>query len=334
MTTMATGSPPATLHIGIARNDRMLPLLTGDLKLEAHDLRFAEAAPSDIFWRALHGGEFDVTEMSLAAHAILTARGENPFVGLPVFTSRMFRHGSVFVRADAGIAVPGDLAGKRVGVPEYQMTAAVWMRGILQDRYGVAPRSVRWFTGGVNRPGRKERVALRLPEAYSITTIAPDVTLDRMLSAGEIDAIIAPQIPEAFKRGDGAVRRLFESPRREEEAYFAETGIFPIMHLLVVRRSRYEQDPGLARKLYDLFEQAKRRSLDRLYDADAVAVMLPWLVDEIEATRKLMGEDYWPYGIGANRHVLDAFVRHLREQNLIEAPLPIEALFANELTGT
>ena len=316
------------LQVGLARNDRMLPLLNGDVSLEGYILDFAQAEPNEIFWRALKEGDFDIAEMSLAAHAILTSRGESPFVGVPVFTSRMFRHGSIFVSRDSGILSPQQLTGRRIGVPEYQMTAAVWMRGILQDDYGVKPASVTWLTGGVNKPGRQERLELRTPPEYQIENIGAQRTLDSMLCTGEIDAIVSPQIPESFIRSDGGTKRLFPDPRREETEYFERTRIFPIMHMLTIRRERYEQDPSLAVKLFDAFQLAKQHSFNCLYNGDALHVMLPWLVSEIETTIEIMGANFWHYGIEPNRHVLEAFVRHLDNQGLIDGSLSIEALFA------
>ena len=309
----------------------MLALFHGDVSVPGYDLEFVQAEPSEIFWRALQEGEFDVTEMSLAAHAILTSRGESQFVGLPVFTSRMFRHGAIFVPRDSGITTPQQLEGCRVGVPEYQMTAAVWMRGILHNDYGVPSQSVHWLTGGVNKPGRLERLDMRTPPQYKIENIGPNRTLDAMLCAGEIDAIMSPQIPDSFKSSDQHVRRLFSDYRAEEAAYFARTGIFPIMHLLVIRKERYAKDPALAVKLFDAFEHAKSQSFARLYDGDALYVMLPWLINEIEATMKTMGSNFWPYGIERNRRVLEAFTQHLRDQGLIEGKLDIEHLFAQEV---
>ena len=323
--------PKTVLQVGVARNDRMLPLLNGDVSVEGYSLDFAQAEPSEIFWRALKEGEFDIAEMSLAAHAILTSRDESPFVGVPVFTSRMFRHGSIFVSRDSGILSPQQLTGRRIGVPEYQMTAAVWMRGILQDDYGVMPASVRWFTGGVNKPGRQERLELRTSPEYQIESIGDQRTLDGMLCAGEIDAIISPQIPESFIHGDGRTKRLFADPRGEEVEYFKRTKVFPIMHMLAIRRERYKQDPSLAVKFLNAFELAKQYSFNCLYNGDALHVMLPWLVSEIETTMKIMGASFWPYGIEPNRHVLEAFVRHLQNQSLIDGSLSIEDLFAPDL---
>ena len=322
------------LSVGISTNDRVLPLLLGDIVPAGVRLAFTQGKPGDIFWRALHDGEFDVTEMSLAAHCILTSRGENPFVGIPVFTSRMFRHGSLFVRNDAGIERPEDLTGKRIGVPEYQMTAAVWMRGILADDYGLAPSEVSWFTGGVNRAGRKERIPLRLPADYRVSEIAPTDTLDQMLAAGKLDAIMSPEIPAGFLSQRPTMRRLFQDVRSVEETYFQHTAIFPIMHMLVVRRSVLQSDQALARSLYDAFNDAKGLALSRLYDADALYATLPWLIPELERVRALMGHDFWPYGLNRNQHILKTFLGYLHEQQLLQRPVSVDDLFASETLAT
>ena len=322
------------VSIGVSLNDRVLPLVTGEVAVDGYELSFQHDTPSRLFWRAINEGAFDVAEMSLAAHCILTARGETPFVGLPVFTSRMFRHGSIFVSDSSKITKPEQLAGKRIGIPEYQMTAAVWMRSILSSQYGVTPHSVHWYTGGVNQPGRAERLELPDLPGVRVTAIGQQATLDGMLIDGEIDAIIAPQIPDSFTAGCNGIRRLFRHPRVVEEAYFKATGIFPIMHLMVVRRSTGEADPDLPLAVYDAFCRAKVCTLSRLADADAASVMLPWVVDEVEAARQLMGADYWPYGVSANRLVLDAFVTELRWQSLIDAPLSLADLFDGRLLDT
>jgi len=316
------------LKVGISISDRMLPLLTGQIASPELTLNFEYGTPNALFWRALHEGAFDMTEMSLAAHAILTSRDENPFVGLPVFTSRMFRHGSIFVATASNIMTPEDLAGCRVGIPEYQMTAAVWMRGILQDRHGVAPADIQWVTGGVNKSGRTERIALQLPKNIRIEPIAAHATLNDMLLAGQIDAIIAPQVPVAFRRGDQRIRQLFANSRDVEETYFTETEIFPIMHLAVLRRELVAAEPQLPIKLFRLCDAARRHAIDTLHDTDAPYVMLPWQADEAARTRTLMGDDYWPYGIDANQHVLSTFIRYLDQQGLLARPIQADELFA------
>jgi 4,5-dihydroxyphthalate decarboxylase len=321
---------PLRLHAGIAISDRVAPLLTGKVAHPDIMLAFERAAPNDIFWRALHENAFDITEMSFAGHAILASRDTNPFVGLPIYTSRMFRHGAIYVLRRSGIKEPQDLRGRRIGVPEYQMTAAVWLRGLLDEIYAIAPSEIIWRTGGVNARRHPERVVLRPPSGVSITAIGRNETLNAMLLAGDIDAIMAPQMPAAFRDGHPEVRRLFENSRAVEQGYYRDTGIFPIMHILVMRRTLAEAHPDLPRRLFDLFESARQKSLATLSDTDALAVMLPWLVQEYEATRALMGEDYWSYGVAQNRPTIEAFLRHLERQALLARPLSIADLFLPE----
>ena len=319
------------LTIGISTNDRMLPLLLGDVPTPGLDLTFDRASPTGIFKRALDEGAFDVTEMSFAAYCILLSRGETPFVGLPVFVSRMFRHGCVFVRDGGLIEAPEDLRNTRIGIPEYQMTAVVWMRGILDEFHGVDPRAVQWVRGGVNTPGgRREKMPLRLPGTYMVSDIE-DSSLNDALLTGEIDALITTRLPEGLGKG---VRPLFSDVKAAERAYYDASGIFPIMHLLVLRREVYERDPALAQAVYDVFVAAKHHSLERLYDIDALAVMVPWLVPEMAESFAVLGRDPWPYGCAANHDDFDVFLRYLRQQELLEAPLEREALFARELLDT
>jgi len=323
-----------TLNVGIAQSDRMQPLLERTVTRADIDLRFDLSAVDNIFWRALHSDDFDVSEMSLAAYCILTSRDENPFIGIPVFTSRMFRHNSVYIRANAGIKDPSDLRGRRIGIPEYQMTAVVWMRGLLENEYGVTARDVHWFKGGVGKPGRVERIPLRLPEGYHLTEIPAQDTLDAYLLEGKIDAIISAKMPPSFMRGDPKIARLFPDSRSVEVEYFRATQIFPIMHVLVMRRRVYEKNPALAMAVYQAFDEAKALSAARAYDTDALPYMVPWLVEEMERTYSIMGRDLWPYGVGRNRHCLETFLSYLRQQDLLERAVGVDDLFAPEFKST
>ncbi len=321
-----------SLTVGISTNDRMLPLLLDDVPTPGLDLTFDRASPIGIFRRALQEGAFDVTEMSFAAYSILMSRGERPFVGIPVFVSRMFRHGCVFVRTDGDIAQPEDLAGARVGIPEYQMTAVVWMRGILDEYHGVDPKGVRWVRGGVNAPGgRGEKMPLRLSDDYDVADLE-DRSLNDALAAGEIDAMITTRLPAGLT--DGSLKCLFSDVKAAEQTYYAASGIFPIMHLLVLRREVYERDPSLAWALYDCFSAAKTASLARLYDIDALSVMVPWLVPEMAASFDVLGQDPWPYGFAANRKDFEVFLTYLERQELLASSLAPEDLFARELVAT
>ena len=254
-----------SLTVGISTNDRMLPLLLGDVPTPALNLTFDRSSPIGIFRRALQDGAFDVTEMSFAAYCILMSRGERPFVGIPVFVSRMFRHGCVFVREGSSIETPEQLVGARIGIPEYQMTAVVWMRGILDEYHDVDPKAVQWIRGGVNQPGaRGEKMPLLLPNGYSITDLPEDQSLNSVLLAGDIDALITTRMPEGME--SGGLRYLFPDVKAAERAYYDASGIFPIMHLLVVRREIYDRDPSTAQALYDAFSAAKETSLARLFE--------------------------------------------------------------------
>ncbi|MFG1361401.1 ABC transporter substrate-binding protein [Xanthobacter pseudotagetidis] len=312
----------------------MQPLLDRRIEIPGTRLEFDLSAVDRIFWRALHSDDFDVTEMSLAAYCILMSRGERPFVGIPVFTSRMFRHSSIYVHRDSGITRPEDLRGRRIGIPEYQMTAVVWMRGVLEEYYGVAAREVKWFKGGVGTPGRIERIPLRLPDGYDVTEIPVTDTLQAYLLDGRIDALITAKMPPAFLEGDARMVRLFSDPVAAERKYFAETGIFPIMHVLVMRQRAYDAAPELAARLLEAFENAKAVSLARLYDTDALPYMVPWLVPDMEDTFAALGRDFWPYGIARNRAGLQTFLDYLRCQDLLETPVEVNDLFAPEFVDT
>ena len=320
------------LTVGISTNDRMLPLLLGDVPTPGLDLTFDRSSPNDIFRRALQGGDFDVTEMSFAAHAILISRDKQPFVGLPIFVSRMFRHGCVFVRSDSDIERPEDLAGARIGIPEYQMTAVVWMRGILNEYHNVNSKEVRWVRGGINSPvGRGEKIPLQLPEGYDITDLEGQ-SLSEALTANKIDAMITTRLPTGLE--NGSLRCLFPNVKETERAYYMASSIFPIMHLLVLRREIYERNPDLAGALYNCFSAAKAASLERLYDIDALSVMVPWLMPEMAQTSSFFGRDPWPYGLAANKRELEVFLAYLDQQELLQVPLKTGDFFVPELQGT
>jgi 4,5-dihydroxyphthalate decarboxylase len=266
--------------------------------------------------------------MSLSTYAAALGRGAPPFVALPVFTSRMFRHGGIFVNADAGIEKPSDLRGKRVGNAELQLTANVWIRGILADEHDVPADSVAYLTGGQESPGRVEKGAVRT--ALDVTAIPADRTLAGMLHTGEIDAFYGPRIPSSFYRGDGRVRRLFDDPVAAERDYFGRTGIFPIMHVIVIRREVYEAHRWTAQSLVKAFTRARDLAYEALLDASALRFMSPWLIQHAEADRALLGDDLWSYGLDANRVVLETFLRYHHSQGLSPRPLAPEELFAPE----
>lgn len=309
--------------------DRTQALAEGAVVPEGIDLTYLCLPVEETFFRMLRHREFDAAEMSLASYvtSLAASPDDPPFVAVPVFPSRAFRHNGIYVHAGAGIREPRDLVGRTVGVPEYQLTAAVWIRGILADRHDVPVSSVRYRTGGMHSPGRVEKQALDLPPDIDVAPIPADRTLAEMLVSGEIDALYAPRTPSPFAQGHPDVRRLFPNPRAVEETYAAETGIFPIMHVLVMRRELHERHPWMARTLSAAFERAKDLAEQRMGETAASRYMLPWLYDEVESTRRLLGSDPWPYGVEPNRPTLDVFLRYAHEQGLTGRRLDVDELF-------
>jgi len=321
------------LTVGCGNYDRTHGLQTGAVQAEGIRLNYIPLQPEEIFWRMSSFKEFDVSEMSLSNHITMVSRGESPFVAIPVFPSRFFRHSCVFVSVASGITKPEQCKGKRVGVAEYSMTAAVWVRGFLQDEYGIKASDVHWRTGGQEEPGRKERVQLKLPPDIKLDPIPDDKTLNNMLDSGEIDVLIAARNPSCFVQGSPKVRRLFPNYKEVEVDYYKRTKIFPIMHAIVIRKEIYERHPWTARSLYKAFCEAKDRAIDTLNIANPLPYTLPWLIPERELLRDLFGPDWWPYGIQANRHVLEALIRYMGEQGLLAKPLVVEDLFAPNVIG-
>lgn len=310
--------------------DRTAALTDGRVSPDGIDLNYIALDVEETFFRMLRHREFDAAEMSLSSYCVGLGRGGTDFVALPVFPSRFFRHSCIFVSARSGITTPADLVGKRIGVPEYQMTAPVWIRGILQDEFGIDPASVHYFTGGEETPGREEKLKLDLPERFRLSAIGPDQTLAAMLAAGEIDALYTARAPSTFYSKPDAVRRLFPDFVAEEQRYFGKTGIFPIMHVIALRRDVYERNRWIARSLMKAFAQAKALAQAELRISASLKTMLPWQIAMLEQTTATMGEDWWPYGVDANRAVLKTFTRYHHEQGLSPRQLAIDELFAPE----
>ncbi|MGH3500096.1 MAG: hypothetical protein ACRDQA_04200 [Nocardioidaceae bacterium] len=299
------------------------------MRPEGVDLTYLSLPIEETFFRMLRHREFDAAEMSLSSYVVALCQGA-PFVAIPVFPSRAFRHNGIYVNAAAGIDHPGDLVGRTVGVPEYQLTANVWIRGVLAEHHGVPVESVRYRVGGLHQPGRVEKMPLDLPPGVEVEPIPDGWTLAEMLVAGDIDALYSPRIPRPFLEGRETVRRLFPDPRPAEEAYFTQTGIFPIMHTVVLRRDVYDRDPWVAQSLYKAFEEAKRHTEDRMEETAAFRYMLPWLYDEVERVHGLMGRDFWPYGLPANDTTLRTFLGYAHAQGLTPRQLEPAELFAPE----
>jgi 4,5-dihydroxyphthalate decarboxylase len=310
--------------------DRVRALMDGSVRPDGIDLNCLDLPVEETFFRMLRHREFDVAEMSLSSYTVSMFREPRPFVAIPVFPSRFFRHSSIYVNAGAGIREPKDLVGKRVGTPEYQMTAPVWIRGILAEHYGVPVDSVTYCTGGEEEPGRSEKIELDLPANIRIRPIGETQTLATMLADGEIDALHTARMPSTYRTGGGRVRRLFEDYKSVEQQYFRDTGIFPIMHTVVIRRDVYEHNRWVAQALCKAFTEAQRRTYDDLDVTAALKAMLPWLTAHVEETRRLMGTDYWAYGFARNRATLATFLRYHHEQGLSKSRLTPDELFAPE----
>jgi 4,5-dihydroxyphthalate decarboxylase len=310
--------------------DRTRALADGTVRPDGVDLNVLNLHVEETFFRMLRNREFDAAEMSLSSYCVSLAAEKPAFVAIPVFPSRFFRHSCIFVSNKSGIREPKELAGKRIGVPEYQMTAPVWIRGILQDEYGVDPTSPEYLSGGEEEPGRDEKIKLDLPAKIRLRQIGPEKTLARMLADGEIDALHTARIPSTFTSSPGAVKRLFEDYVAVEKAYYRKTRIFPIMHTVVLRRDVYEANRWVARSLVKAFTTAQRIVYQNLYTTSALTTMLPWQIAQVEELRRELGEDWWAYGFEPNRHVLDTFLRYHHEQGLSKRRLRPEELFAPE----
>lgn len=326
--------PDLELTLACWDYDRTRALQDGRARPEGIQLNYLPLGMPESFFRMLHYGEFHASEMSLSWYTRRVLDDPRPLIAIPVFPSRMFRHSSIYIHAGSGIREPRDLIGKRVGCPEYQMTAAVWIKGILADHYGLPVSSVSYHTGGLKMPGRKE-VAMDLPPEIHVEPIPSDRTLSEMIESGEIDALYTAEMPESFERRSPNVKRLFQDFVSEEEAYFRKTRIFPIMHTVVIRCDVYERDPWVAQSLTKAFIESQRIAYRELYEATALKVMLPWLLAHTEHTRAVFGsDDFWAYGLEPNRDCLETFLRYSFEQGLLPRQLEPEELFARETVVT
>jgi len=305
------------LTLACGRYDRTQPLIDGRVQPLGVDLTFLPLRPGETFWRMLNHGEFDASEMSLSSYTILRSEGDTRFIAIPVFPSRVFRHSALYVRADSAIERAEDLKGRRVGVGDYQMTAAVWVRGFLTHEYGVTPEDIAWVTG---KPVR----SINAPDGVRLEPLPADTTLEAMLERGDIDALISVMIPEGLGK---TVRRLFRDSRRVEVEYYKKTRIFPIMHTVVLKTSLYKEKPWLAVSLYYAFCRARELACQSTYDTNALTVSLPWVIDEVETTRGIFGPQIWDYSIDGSLPTLTALVTYLDEQKLLRRRMSVDELF-------
>jgi 4,5-dihydroxyphthalate decarboxylase len=310
--------------------DRTRALLEDRVPVDGIDLTYINLPVEETFFRMLRNREFDASEMSLSSYTLSLFHDNPPFIAIPVFPSRFFRHSCIYVHAGSGIREPKDLIGKRIGNPEYQMTAPVWIRGIMSDEYGFPVTSATYLSGGEEEPGREEKIALSLPAEIRTGAIPRANTLSRMIESGEIDALYTARAPSTFRGGEGTVRRLFPEYRTVEQDYYRKTGIFPIMHVIAIRRAVYEKHPWIAQSLYKAFLTAQKEAYRDLHETAALKTMLPWAVHHVEEAERLMGSDYWSYGLDSNVRVLNTFLRYSYEQGLSKRQLTAHEIFAKE----
>ncbi len=318
---------PLSLTGAFGDYDRIRALDNSSIHPAGIDLRILRLPPSDIFFRMCQYQEFDVSEMSMGAYCYLCGKKDNPFVAMPAFPSRAFRHSMVYYHAGSGISRPEDLNGKRIAIREWGMTAVVWIVGILADRYGFDLSSVDWVAV------KKPRVPIEMPAGTRIRYMSGGQNLSDMLAAGDVDAALIHQAPDCFADGTGQVRRMFPDYKAAEIDYYRETGIHPIMHCVVLRKDIYRKNPWALRSMYDALLKARQQTIKALSDSKALAAMLPLLPSYVEETRQIFGDDFWPYGLEPNRRTLETLVRYAFEQGLTAKELSVGDLFAESVGG-
>jgi 4,5-dihydroxyphthalate decarboxylase len=316
------------ISLACVPTDRTRPILDGRIQVAGCEIEAIAGEPEEIFGRALNDAAFDVTELSMASHILRTAGGKADYVGVPAFTSRAFRHSSIYVRSDRSIKAPQDLAGRLIGLPDYQQTAALWVRGILLEHYGVRPSSISWRTGGLDRPGRGQRGGLNLPSHMDVRPIDAADTLNDALKRGDLDGIIAPRPPACFSDGAAHIVRLFPDFVASERQYASKSGYFPIMHCMAVRRDVAAAHPWLPAEIFRAFSQAKLMALNELLISNVLRVSLPWLGAHVEEARNILGARFWSYGFSENKRELEAMVTYAAADGLIRDVFPVEDLFA------
>ncbi len=315
------------LSVAMGDYDRTRALFDGRVQIDGVDPVYMLLSPEEMFFRAMRSRDFDITELSFSSYLVKHSRGECPYVAVPVFLSRAFRHTSIYARKDR-IRRPEDLKGKRIGLPEYQLTANVWARAILQDDHGVRPEDVTWVRGGIDQPGRPEKIKLELPPAIRIEAAPEGATISELLDRGDIDAFIGPRPPSRhILQKNPHIGWLFEDPTAAAKDYYGRTGVFPIMHVVGIRRELADRHPWLPAAMQKAFTQSKAAGLELLTDTSATKVTLPFVEEQLKAARETLGEDFWSYGVAAARKTLETFVRHHHSQGLSSRLVPVDELF-------
>ena len=318
------------MTLGCWNYDRTRALMEGSVQVDGIDLNYLNMPVEETFFRMLRHREFDAAEMSLSSYTVSLSSKDRPFIAIPVFPSRAFRHSSIYINTESGINEPKDLIGKRVGCPEYQMTAPVWIRGLLSDEYGVPVDSVRYMTGGEESPNRPEKLKLNLPGNIRVEPVGADKTLATMLETGEIHALYTARAPSTFYKKDARIKRMFQNYPEVERGYYRKTAIFPIMHCIVIRRDFYSAHPWVAQSLFKAFVQSQQKTYEDMHETAALKFMLPWLIAHLEEAEKEMGKDFWSYGFETNKKTISTFLRYHHEQGLSPRPLQPDELFAPE----
>lgn len=314
------------LSVAMGDYDRTRALFDGRVQIDGVDPVYMLLNPEEMFFRAMRSQDFDLCELSFSSYLVKHSRGECPYIAVPVFLSRAFRHTSIYVRRDR-IRTPADLKGKRIGVPEYQLTAIVWARAILQDDFGIHPEDVTWVRGGIDTPGRPEKIKLQLPPGVRVEAAPDGTTISELLDRGEIDAFIGPRPPNRAALRNPQIGWLFDDPTAVAKDYYQRTGVFPIMHVLGIRKELAAQHPWLPGAVLKAFTQSKAAATDLLADTSATKVTLPFVEEQLKAAREAMGEDYWSYGVAAARKTLESFVHHHHAQGLSARRVPVDELF-------
>jgi 4,5-dihydroxyphthalate decarboxylase len=315
------------ITVACAEYDRTRPIKDGRVKVDGCEVTYLALEPEELFFRAFRYHDFDVAELSFNSYLMTTSRNVCPYVAIPAFVSRHFRHSAVFIRTDRNIRGPADLKAKLVGLPEYQQTANVWMRGIFKEEYGVEPQDVHWRTGGQEEPGRDERTPLKLGGNIDLQPIAAGKTLNKMLVDGELDAVFSARELSCFVNRAPNVGLLFPNYRQAEMEYYKRSGMFPIMHLIGIRRTLVEQYPWLPATVYKAFCQAKKMAIDEMKEMAAAKVTLPWPEASVQDAIQLMGEDFWRYGVAENARDIETLARYSFEQGLAIRKLSAEEIF-------
>jgi 4,5-dihydroxyphthalate decarboxylase len=322
------------LTIACAEYDRTRALKDGRVTVDGCEVTYLPLGPEELFFRAFRYAEFDVAELSMNSFMMQQSRGVCPYVAIPAFVSRHFRHSAIYVRTDRGLKTPADLRGKLVGLPEYQQTANVWMRGIFKDEYGIDPNEIRWRSGGQDQPGRDERTNMDIPPGLDLQPIPSTRTLDLMLRKGELDAVFSARELTAYVQKAPDIGLMFPNYREVESDYYRRSGMFPMMHLVGIKRDLVERYPWLPGSVFSAFCRAKDIAIRELRELSACKISLPWPEVGADDAVALMGDDFWKYGVAENAAAIDTLSRYSFEQGLSTRRLTAEEIFHPSVFAT